>query len=404
MKRNLVFALVMGAVPCAQAQHPVIQGILDAVRIDSMLHYVNELSGEVPVNLSGGPVTIVSRHSNNAGNILAQEYLTGKLQQFGYTVQVQTFSATGRNLLVTKPGTLFPEEFVVFCAHYDAMPAGILAAPAADDDGSGVAAVLELARLVQDIPFERSILFALWDEEEQGKIGSEFYAGVAAANDLDIVGVVNMDAIAYDGNGDTKARIHTRPIANSLAIADTVFAVREDYSIDLDLLLTNPGATYSDHASFWTEGYGAVLVIEEFGADGNPYYHTPNDRVIHFDVPYYEKLAKLSMASLAALAVPSGEAQSVEEAVRPAVAELYAYPNPATDDALAWLELAEAGRYRCTLTDALGREVLVPLTGQVPAGKHRMTLPMASLPSGAYVLRAEDAQGRSQSLRVVRAQ
>jgi hypothetical protein len=264
-----------------------------------------------------------------------------------------------------------------------------------------VAAVLELARLIQDIPFERSILFALWDEEEQGKIGSEFYAGVAAANDMLITGVVNMDAIAYDGNGDTKARIHTRPIANSLAIADTVFAVRADYGIDLDLLLTNPGATYSDHASFWTEGYGAVLVIEEFGADGNPYYHTPNDRVIHFDIPYYEKLAKLSMASLAALAVPSGELQSVPEGPALTVG-LYAYPNPATDDAQAWLELSEAGRYRVVLSDALGRELGVMMNGALPAGKHRMVLPFSALPSGAYVLRAADTTGRSQSLRLVR--
>ncbi len=401
MKRSLLFAVLLAMCPAAKAQHPVIQGILDAVEIDSLLHYVNELTGEVPVNLSGGPATIVSRHSNNAGNILAQEYLTGKLEQFGYAVEVQSFSATGKNLLATKVGTQFPDEFVVFCAHYDAMPAGILAAPAADDDGSGVAAVLELARLIQDIPFERSILFALWDEEEQGKIGSEFYAGVAAANDMLITGVVNMDAIAYDGNGDTKARIHTRPIANSLAIADTVFAVRADYGIDLDLLLTNPGATYSDHASFWTEGYGAVLVIEEFGADGNPYYHTPNDRVIHFDVPYYEKLAKLSMASLAALAVPAGDLQSLPEG--PALtAALYAYPNPATDDAQAWLELSVAGQYRVVLSDALGRELGVVLNGALSAGKHRMVLPFSTLPSGAYVLRASDATGRSQSLRLVR--
>ena len=267
MLRTLSLCALILLSTVLHAQHPVIQSVLDAASIDSMLHFVNELSGEQPVDLGSGPVTITSRHTNNPGNALAQAYLQQKLVQFGYTPEVQTFSATGKNILVTKTGTEFPDEIVIFCAHYDAMPAGILAAPAADDDGSGVAAVLELARLIRDIPFRYTIVFALWDEEEQGKVGSEFYAGVMAANDALIRGVVNMDAIAYDGNGDTKARIHTRPIANSNAIADTVFAVRADYGIELDLLLTNPGATYSDHASFWTEGYGAILVIEEFGAD-----------------------------------------------------------------------------------------------------------------------------------------
>ena len=118
-------------------------------------------------------------------------------------------------------------------------------------------------------------------------MGSAFYAGAMASNDALIKAVINMDAIAYDGNADAKARIHTRPIANSLAIADTVFSVHQQYGIGLDLILTNPGATYSDHASFWNEGYGAVLVIEEFTNDGNPYYHTPNDRVQYFDCLLY---------------------------------------------------------------------------------------------------------------------
>ncbi|HOZ41272.1 MAG TPA: M20/M25/M40 family metallo-hydrolase [Flavobacteriales bacterium] len=402
MLRTLSLCALILLSTVLHAQHPVIQSVLDAASIDSMLHFVNELSGEQPVDLGSGPVTITSRHTNNPGNALAQAYLQQKLVQFGYTPEVQTFSATGKNILVTKTGTEFPDEIVIFCAHYDAMPAGILAAPAADDDGSGVAAVLELARLIRDIPFRYTIVFALWDEEEQGKVGSEFYAGVMAANDALIRGVVNMDAIAYDGNGDTKARIHTRPIANSNAIADTVFAVRADYGIELDLLLTNPGATYSDHASFWTEGYGAILVIEEFGADGNPYYHTPNDRVQYFDVPYYEKLAKLSMATLAALAIPAEGAQAIEGPAPGAAFDLYAYPNPSSEDAQAWLRTELPGRYRVVLHDAMGRSVAVLHEGDLGQGKHAFILPLLAEAPGAYVLNVQGPQGLRRSMRLVR--
>ena len=399
--RTCSVALVLLAAVALRAQHPVVQSILDDVRIDSMMKWVGEVSGEVPVIINGVEQTITSRHKNNAGNALSQAYLMQKLVQFGYTPVEQSFSTTGKNILVTKPGNGSTDEVVIICAHYDAMPGGILDAPAADDDGSGVAAVLEAARIMADVEFVHPIVFALWDEEEQGKIGSLFYAGAMAANDALIRGVVNMDAIAYDGNGDTQARIHTRPVANSNEIADSVFAMREHYGIDLDLLLTNPGATYSDHASFWTEGYGAVLVIEEFSLDGNPHYHTPTDRVEYFDVPYYEKLAKLSIATVATLAEPVDAEMSVRgaEAQRNAV---YAYPNPTSENATVWAELGSPARARVSLFDALGHEVARMHEGVLPAGKNAFAVPLAAVPAGGYVVQVA-VEGRApESLRLVK--
>ncbi len=400
--KTLGLLLVAAFAPMlAGAQNPVIQGILDEVRIDSMMLWVNEVSGEVPVMIDGQEHTLLSRHKNNEGNNLAQAWLMQKLVQLGYAPVEQPFNSTGRNILVTKPGNGSTEQIVIICAHYDAMPAGIVNAPAADDDGSGVSAVLEAARVLRDVDFVHPIVFALWDEEEQGKVGSAFYAGAMASNDALIKAVINMDAIAYDGNADAKARIHTRPIANSLAIADTVFSVHQQYGIGLDLILTNPGATYSDHASFWNEGYGAVLVIEEFTNDGNPYYHTPNDRVQYFDVPYFEKLAKLSIASTAALAIPVTDGMSVTDHAEP-VAAMYAYPNPASDAAGLWIELPVAARARVSLHDALGRELLLLHDADLPAGRSGFRVPMHALPAGGYVARAFFGGKESSALRLVK--
>ncbi len=383
------------------AQDPVVQTILDDVRIDSMMQWVGELSGEVATPIDGTPQVITSRHKNNAGNALSQTYLEQKFAQFGYTPVIQSFSSTGKNILVSKPGDGSTDEVVIICAHYDAMPGGILDAPAADDDGSGTCAVLEAARILADIDFVHPIVFALWDEEEQGKIGSLFYAGAMAANDALIRAAVNMDAIAYDGDGDTKARIHTRPVANSFEISDAVFAVRDDYNIDLDLILTNPGATYSDHASFWTEGYGAVLVIEEFSADGNPYYHTPDDRVQYFDVPYFEKLAKLSIATVATLAIPVNSGMGVgEDAIT--LSRIYAFPNPTSADASVWVELPAAKQVRVTLNDALGRELAVLHDGALPIGKSAFNVPLQQQAAGGYVVRAVAAGMTPQCVRLVR--
>lgn len=385
------------------AQHAVIGGIIEAVSIDSMITYVEEMSGEVPVDLGNGPVTITSRHSNHAGNALAQQYYEQKFAALGYTTEAQAFNATGRNVLVTKTGALYPEEVVVLCAHYDAMPSGtIYNAPAADDDGSGCAAVLEAARILRDIPFERTIVFALWDQEEQGKIGSIYYANVMAANDEEIVGVVNMDAIAFDGNGDRKARVHARQVANSMAIADTVFAILERYAIDIDLLLTTPGETYSDHASFWSAGYGAVLMIEEFAGDGNPYYHTPNDRVQYFDVPYFEKLAKLSIGSLAALAVPHDPITGIADPGNVhRESEIYAFPNPTERTSRVWLNTGVPQRYRVELLNAMGQQVGVLADAVLRPGRHAFDVDLGVLAPGAYLVVAYPEGGVPVSVRLL---
>lgn len=398
----MLLAAFIGYAGGAHAQHPVIQSVLDEVRIDSMMHWVNELSGEVPVLIGGTGHTLLSRHKNNAGNDLAQAWLMQKFVELGYTPVVQSFSTTGKNILVTKPGDGSTEEVVIICAHYDAMPGGNLDAPAADDDGSGVCAVLEAARVLRDVPFVHPIIFALWDEEEQGKIGSIFYAGGMAANDALIRGVINMDAIAYDGNGDRKARVHTRPVANSLEIADTVFAVLDHYGIDIDLIMTNPGATYSDHASFWTEGYGAVLIIEEFTSDGNPQYHTPSDRVQYFDVPYYEKLARLSIASAATLAEPVWTETSIRDDGSLSGFTLLAFPNPTAGEATLFIDLPMGTRAQLAVLDALGRAMGAAQAIALPMGRSSIRLSLEGFPPGGYTAQVMLDQGRTLSSRIIR--
>ena len=383
------------------AQDPVVQGIIDAVEIDSMMHYVVQMDGEEPVDLGAGPVTIVNRNSFHEGNAMAQEYYEQKFASFGYTPVIQSSSTTGRNVLVTKTGLVHPEINVILCAHYDAFPGALFAGPAADDDGSGCGAVLEAARILHDIPFECTIIFALWDEEEQGKLGSLYYAGQFAGNDADIRGVINMDAIAYDGNGDRKARVHARNVANSLAVKDTVVAVLDRYAIDLDLLVTMPGETYSDHASFWSNGYSAVLMIEEFDDDGNPHYHTQTDLVQYFDVPYYEKLAKLSIASAATLAVPFDIMSGMEVTVVTADQRLTVHPNPTVGDAMAWFEVAKTDRYRVALLNTLGQEVVVLHDGMLAVGGHGISLPLSIAPAGAYTVVVRSA-GEFHSFQVLR--
>lgn len=379
----LVVALVSGALP-ANAQHPVVQSIVDATSIDSMVWNLERLSGEQPVDVGAGAQTISSRHKLNSGNALAADWLQQRLTDLGYSPSVQVFSGgTGENVLAVKPGTVHPGRKVIICGHYDAMPAGPVDAPAADDDGSGTVAVLEAARLFAPLQFENTVVFALWDEEEQGKIGSAFFAAGAASNDDTLIAVVNMDAISYDGDGDDLMRIHTKPIANSIALKDTAVMANTLYGIDLPIAINNPGATYSDHASFWTEGYSAILVIEDFDNDGNPHYHTPTDRIAYIDLPYFRRLAQLSFATTAIMAIPYDPGSVVAE-IPPTTTRASTFPVPTLCTATVVVENAEGQALDVQVIDAMGRALPVPVDHTNGAHTHAFTLELGALPPGSY--------------------
>lgn len=360
MKRSifsLLVALSFGF--SSSAQNPTIEQILSEVNIDSMIHYASAISGEFPVVLDDTTVTIVSRHKSQPGNGFAADYIEQKLESFGFSPDVQSWSATGENIIATQPGLAYPNQKYVICAHYDAIPTAI--APAADDDGSGTATLIELARVLSQHEFVFTIEYCFWDEEEQGKVGSLEYAEAAALAGDSILGAVNMDAIAWDGDGDDLMRIHTRPTANSEDLSEVAVSVNETYDIGLDIAVNNPGATYSDHASFWSNGFGAILIIEDFDNDGNPHYHTTTDLVEFFDTTYYEQLSLLSAATISSLAIPYVDPNSVEE---PGFEWINHYPDPA--DKIVTFDLPE-GNWIYRISDVNGRVVETgsPKNGQV---------------------------------------
>ncbi len=281
--------------------NPLVQQAVNNVSIDSLTKFVNELSGQVPVIINGQPVTITTRYYNSATNDKAADYIKAKFESYGMQAFDQTFSS-GRNVYAIQPGNVHPDQYFIICAHYDDMPSTGLA-PGADDNGSGTCAVIEAARVLKDFEFDYTIIYAVWDAEELGLLGSAYYA---ANTSLNILGVINMDMIAWDSNNDNLAEIHTKNIANSVALKDSMVMVNSAYSVGIQPSIINPGITASDHASFWNHGYSAILLIENYYGDFNQYYHTSNDLISHYNFPYFEKCSKLSIGTLALMAKASG--------------------------------------------------------------------------------------------------
>jgi hypothetical protein len=378
------FALVLLCLPLLlHAQDPQIEAMLAEVSIDSMLYHCSAISGEFPVTVNGNTVTISSRNKNNPGNALAAQYIKERFEEYGLTTTIETFGAVGENVLATQPGLIYPNQKVVICGHYDSMPTGN-DSPAADDDGSGTAAVMEAARVMSQYNYAYTVVYAAWDEEEYGLVGSNNYATAAENAGDTIVAVINIDAIAYDGDGDSLARVHVRDIANSLNLSTVAASMIGTYGIDLQIEVNNPGATYSDHASFWNHNFSAILIIEDFDNDGNPHYHTPTDEVQYFDNDYYHDIAKWAFATAATMAVPLSGGVGVEES---AEAEWSIYPNP-TNGLLTISVAGHVGISNLEILDMKGAMVVQKSVTGFP-----YTVDVSALPKGKYTLRLTSTDG-----------
>ena len=265
--------------------------LINAVNLDSLSLTVQEFSGEVTTNVGGNTVTILNREEDN--NDLAGDYLVEKFNAMdNLTVNAQAFNTNGRNIIATQLGKTNPNDIYIICAHYDSM-----ADYCADDNASGTATVLEIARILSTQCIDNTLIYALWDEEEIGLKGSNFYATEAFNNGDNILGVLNIDMMGYDGDDDDYFDIDVRPIVNSLAMKDDLVGLLATYGFNLNVNVVNPGTPASDHARFWDQGFSAVLVGESWeNSDQTPHYHSSYDRYDTLDLPYFHELAKLIMS------------------------------------------------------------------------------------------------------------
>jgi hypothetical protein len=247
---------------------------------------------------------------------------------------------------------------------------------------------LEAARIFSELEFEYSIIYALWDEEEIGLIGSGNYASQAASNGDIIHAVINMDMISWDGDDDSTVEIHSSFTANSNELSDYIVEIIDLYDIQLNPAVQIPGTTASDHSRFWNNGYAAVLMIEEyFGGDFNPYYHTEEDRIAILHMPYFHKMAQLSIGSLASLAIPvPGIGTSINENDQFSNIDIMNYPNPFNGETNIYYVLKEESQIQISLINSLGKEIGILLNDKKTKGSHQLQLNMIDQPKGLYFL------------------
>jgi len=251
--------------------------------------------------------------NNNKGSLrLAEAYIIRRFRSSGCKIELQEYVAAGvpvRNIVCVRPGAEAPGEVILFGAHYDTFNN-----PGADDNASGVAALLDLADHASGKKFGRTLKFAAFVNEEppffrHEGMGSAVFAAAAAAKREDIRAAVILEMVGYftearasqryppligpffPGRGNFAAQIsNIRSAGTAFRIAD---AFRSASTLPLRTAVLPsfvPGADYSDHRSFWLAGYPAVMFTDT-AFYRNPHYHKSTDLP---DTLNYEYMASLA--------------------------------------------------------------------------------------------------------------
>jgi len=280
------------------AYNSYVDYIISRVNIDSVSMYARELTGDTTTLIDGNPTLIYSRYAYSPSNELASRYILQKFRGWGMSSMIQAYSSTGWNIIARKIGTCYPNQYYIICGHYDDHSFNMEdTIHGADDNASGICAVLEAARVLKPYSFDYTIIFIALDEEEIGLYGSNNYADTALMRRDSILGVINLDMIAWDSNNDNKMTVVTD--TNSSGLADIMYSSCLVYQPHLNPIYAY-GSGGSDHWAFQQRGYKACLFIEDF-SNFNIYYHTIGDNYEHMNRPYMVSIIKAAIASLIVL-------------------------------------------------------------------------------------------------------
>jgi len=379
----------------AQVKIQAIQDVIAAVNIDSVTATIRDLTGETPVVVGGKTVTISSRAEKSEGARYAAQYLVQRLKGYGFTPVQQPvpLSVNGSNVFCEQQGTNPMKPLNIICAHFDDRPyPPATIAPGADDNASGVAAVIEAARVLSRYAMNASIVYGLWDSEEIGALGSRVYAdGMKKGNEA-IAGVVNVDMIGWDSNNDGACDIHLVDTAQSRQLADTMVFLNRTYAIGLNPVIHDPGELGSDHREFLWRGYSAVLLMEDLKRDFNPRYHQSSDSLKYLNRSYLHKNVALGIATIAAMAGVQSQIAAVQPSNSPAAGFSLDqnFPNPFNPSTTFSFSIAAAADVSLRVFDVLGREVSRVVGERMDAGTHRREWAAGGLPSGVYYYRLQD--------------
>jgi hypothetical protein len=243
----------------------------------------------------------------------AEQYIDEQLISAGYEIDRQTYEVTGvhcSNFAIEIKGEKFPEEIIVIGAHYDSVDDS----PAANDNGSGVAATLALAKRFAATTYDRTVRFVLFVNEEPPffttqDMGSLVYARRCRERGENIIAMISLETIGYYNDERGSQVYPIKPVGwlypdtgNFVGFVgnyDSRSLVRQAIeSFRTHAKFPSEGAAlpgwiegvgWSDHWAFWQAGYKAIMITDT-APFRYPYYHTNQDTPDKLD---YQRMARV---------------------------------------------------------------------------------------------------------------
>ena len=294
---SLIFTINVSASSYKQLI-PMNNSSLEPTDIINLINSVNESR---VLYFYQGLLSFGVRYTGTINCTMAGDWIYNKFEKMGLNVEFHNWSFEefqGKNIVATLPGTDNSSNAIfIICAHYDT----VKNSPGANDDGSGVVAVLSIAEILSKYSFNHTIKFITFSGEEVGTFGSFNYAREAYNKNDNIFAVLNLDIIGYaetSEGGKILRFFHEEP---STWIVDFAQKISSKYIDIIDMSIESlPNYPGADNQAFVDYGYDGVWIAQH---DPNWVGHSKNDTLEYINITYQMKVTKLMLAILTELGI-----------------------------------------------------------------------------------------------------
>lgn len=280
----------------SKSSDSLILNSISCVNTDSIRRYIQKLQD------------FGTRFSGASNRKEVAKWIKNKFNSFGLqNVRIDSFVIYGNgipywqyNVIATITGSENPNEHYIVGGHHDATTNGqsippVVASPGADDNASGAAAALEIARIIKLKNYQpkKTLIFATFAAEEQGLLGGRDFASKEFQSNKIVKMMLNFDMIS-NKNLSTNTRYNLKCYTGANSLSEMVMYVNSKYS-QMVPNVTCTNSSGSDSYAFWEYNFPSIY-FEEYSF--SPFYHSLNDSISHCDMNYCANIIKIGLSSL----------------------------------------------------------------------------------------------------------
>jgi hypothetical protein len=273
-----------------------IGSLMDEVSSENLERSILDLQATSSTDGSG----VGTRYYSAPGNVIAAEYLVQRLENYGLRVWYEDFLTPEGFLLVNVVGEVpgrDPSAIYGVLAHYDTMSTDPGNSPGADDNATGIAASLEIARVLSGYELEHPVRIIFVSAEEVGIIGADQFARRAVSEGTPYEGIFNIDSVGSDRQGQLMV---LNADSSSVWMQELIVRINDAYGLGQELIVRQNPVIVADDNKLRDQGLEAVMVARELYG-WSPVHHSPDDLIEYVSIPNTATTTTLILLSVATL-------------------------------------------------------------------------------------------------------